>query len=194
MRTNWSSTDSNWAWGDPIGSGGAAPSPHTAGPNNAGTGVDNSATGTLSWTNPGNITAADSTYAVAASSAGNNTHYLQGGTYGFSIPAGAVINGITVSISGHKAGMGGGGYTDFIVSIVKSDGSIGSVNKATVTQLNNPTDTVFAYGSSVDLWSETWAASDINNANFGVVASYKSANNTSQVSIDYMQITVNYTS
>jgi len=164
----------------------------TAGPNNAGTGADNSAVGTLTWTNPGNITLADGVYATATSSAGNNTHYLQGSNYGFSIPAGATINGITVNINGHKNGTGGGSYFSNIVELVKG-GVIGGNNNASNQQLSNPSDSVQTFGSVSDLWGQSWTATDINASNFGVVASYQSATNTSSVSIDYIQVTITYT-
>lgn len=65
-----------------------------------------------------------------------------------------------------------GSVQDNIVSIVKSNGTIGSENKAIAG--NWPTsDTYSSYGSSSDLWSETWSYSDINDVDFGVVISSK---------------------
>lgn len=63
-----------------------------------------------------------------------------------------------------------GQYTGGIyesVKIVKSDGSIGTTDKAN----NNWTssDAYTSYGSSSDLWGETWTREDINSSNFGVV-------------------------
>ena len=56
------------------------------------------------------------------------------------------------------------------VKIVKSDGSIGTTNQASLAvwgQIANPGYTV--YGSAYDLWGETWTATDINDPDFGVV-------------------------
>jgi hypothetical protein len=60
------------------------------------------------------------------------------------------------------------GIVDYSAKIVKSDGNIGSSNKAGEITLNL-SDTYRVYGSSSDLWGETWSASDINNSNFGFV-------------------------
>jgi hypothetical protein len=55
--------------------------------------------------------------------------------------------------------------------IVKSDGNIGSTEKATQTNITT-TDTYYIYGGSSDLWGETWTAEDINDSDFGFVISY----------------------
>ncbi|MCK4347863.1 MAG: hypothetical protein KAW47_04525, partial [Thermoplasmatales archaeon] len=54
------------------------------------------------------------------------------------------------------------------VKIVKSDGSIGTTNKANTTTWTD-TEGYVSYGGSGDLWGESWSDTDINNANFGVV-------------------------
>jgi len=59
---------------------------------------------------------------------------------------------------------------DYAVKIVKSDGSIGSEDKASVSAWPS-SDAYSSYGGVADLWSEEWTAEDINNANFGVVIS-----------------------
>jgi len=64
----------------------------------------------------------------------------------------------------------GGGYCkDTAVKIVKSDGSVGSTNKANTEDDWPASDTYESYGASDDLWGETWSASDINDSDFGVV-------------------------
>ncbi len=70
----------------------------TAGPRNAGAGAT-SGSGT-GWTNPGGITADDTSYATVGVSSwsGSTSEYLQGTNYGFNIPAGATIDGIQVVI------------------------------------------------------------------------------------------------
>lgn len=63
--------------------------------------------------------------------------------------------------------------TENIIKIVKADGTIGTVNKSTGATPPS-TDTYISYGSSSDLWGETWDYTKINNANFGVVFSVSS--------------------
>ncbi len=83
----------------------------TAGPTSPGTGADDAAIGTRTWSNPGNITSSNNTYATATSSGGGNstTHYLKATNFGFSIPSGATIDGITVGIERKGTTTGGAG-------------------------------------------------------------------------------------
>jgi hypothetical protein len=67
-----------------------------------------------------------------------------------------------------------GGIQDTNVKIVKSSGSIGTTNKA-YTTTDWGIEEYVSYGSSSDLWGETWTPSDINNANFGVVISVETS-------------------
>ena len=60
------------------------------------------------------------------------------------------------------------------VKIVKSDGSIGTTNRETNTTNNwGTTDLNVTYGTSSDLWEETWTPADINDIDFGVVFSFE---------------------
>ncbi len=60
---------------------------------------------------------------------------------------------------------------DTTIKIVKSDASLGGEDKGTDANLP-AADAYRVYGDATDLWSESWSDTDINNANFGVVASY----------------------
>ena len=71
----------------------------SAGPSDAGTGEDVADVGTITWSNPGNITTAGAPYAYAFLYNGESTHYLRGTGYGFALPSGSTINGITVQIN-----------------------------------------------------------------------------------------------
>ena len=84
---------------------------------------------------------------------------------------------------------------DNIIKIVKSDGSLGSTNKALVGSWGTG-ETNISYGSSSDLWGETWTATDINDVDFGMVISV--TNNAATGSdiiadIDSISIVVSYT-
>jgi len=58
---------------------------------------------------------------------------------------------------------------DWEVKIVKSDDSIGTTNKKETDVVWGTSDAYTVYGSSFDLWGETWTPADINNSNFGIV-------------------------
>lgn len=54
-------------------------------------------TGTVAWNNPANAVSSNGSYATASVDA-TATNYLHCTNYGFTIPAGATINGITVNV------------------------------------------------------------------------------------------------
>lgn len=162
----------------------------TVGPTSAGTGADDAAVGTLTWTNPGNITASDDTRATLTGNGGAISHYLKGTNFGFSVPAGATINGILVEWETSKSGMGN--CNDSTVKIVKADGSIGTTNKGSATNLGT-TDAFVSYGGAADVWGETWASTDINDSDFGSVISITFPVVACQAQVDSVRITVTYT-
>jgi hypothetical protein len=170
----------------------------SVGPSNAGTGADNSGVGTVTWLNPGNITTAGSPYATTSIPLpiGTQTHYLYGTNYGFSIPAGATIDGISVTIS--RTGQlvaGTAGVNDNVVSLVKG-GSVTGSNYASTTLVWPSSLGTRTYGGSSDLWGTTWSPAEINATDFGVALSAKlspTSLSAKIATVDYMQITVYYT-
>jgi large repetitive protein len=171
----------------------------TAGPNAPGTLVDATGVGTLTWSSPGNAASSNNVYASFAHNATSYTtsHYLKATNFGFTIPEGSTINGIAVSIERKVGGSDPRNVLDTYVCIVKANGSIGSTNKGDLTTSWPASDTVKSYGSTSDLWGETWTDSDINDADFGVVLSAKSRTLAGEGScvgyVDFISITVTYT-
>jgi hypothetical protein len=163
----------------------------TAGPNNPASGTF-IAGANLDWTFPGNIVnTADTNYATAIFGAAANTDNLQGSNYGFSIPSGAIINGIVVTINRRTSAVNAGRITrDNIVSLVKG-GIVTGNNKATATAYTTSFATA-TYGSSTDTWGTTWTPADINATNFGAILSVN-ANNSLTATVDYIRITIHYT-
>jgi LPXTG-motif cell wall-anchored protein len=160
---------------------------------NAGTGADGGGSGS-SWSNTGNITTDDTSYATLSISNNGNSHYLNATNYGFSIPTGATINGIQVSIMRQSSSnSGGSSINDDVVQLIKGGTRVGT-DKGTSTDWPT-TMSVAGYGSASDLWSTTWTPADINASNFGVALSGHNQSFTSSrtASVDYMQITVTYT-
>lgn len=165
----------------------------SSGPLGPSTTIDDASVGTQVWSNPNNAQVSDAVYAtVVTSKLGvQSTHALKATNFGFSIPAGATINGILVEIQ--RKG-DGGPIHDSTVQIVKSTGAYGSTNKASAT--NWPLSEAYAsYGGGADLWGETWATTDINNSNFGVgLQAIQTADPSADTgSVDYIRITVTYT-
>jgi len=128
-------------------------------------------------------------------SVGDNTHYAKITGYGFALPLNAVVQGIAVEVRKAKQT---GDITrvvrDYRVRIVKN-GSIGSTDRSNVVDW--PNGGAFAYttyGSSTDLWGETWTAADINNSTFGfaIAATLIGPTAVEGAQIDNTRITVYY--
>jgi hypothetical protein len=132
-----------------------------------GTMADVDTVGTIAWADVNNAKSSDDAKATVI--AFGTTHYLKATNFGFSIPTGATINGILVEIERRKDSLDGTYDTE--IKIVKSNGSIGTTNKAYTTTMWNNFDEYVSYGSSIDLWGEAWTAEDINDTDFGVALS-----------------------
>jgi MSHA biogenesis protein MshQ len=148
--------------------------------------------GTVDWSNPGNADSADTTYATAVLD-GKTSHYLKCTGFGFSIPSGATINGITVTVVRKSNRTSNGGSSDAAARLVKA-GTIGTTDRSTTT-VYTTSDVSEAHGSAVDLWGTTWTPADINDANFGAAFASKKASSggaAHTVSVDSISITVNY--
>ena len=183
-----------WAGG---GGGGASQGP-LAGTSPA---TVNSSVGSTTWSNLANL------FSTSLSSVTNlpyyltlpvRSYYIVGQGFGFSIPTGATINGIVVTLeaSSYDAQGAGNNARDYIIKIVKNN-TITGTDKSTLASLTpNSTYVNRTYGSSTDLWGETWTAADINNSNFGIAYSaelYTSPKSNVTVEVRNLRITVHYT-
>lgn len=159
----------------------------------AGTGANNADAGTIAWTNPGNIVSSNDTRATSTIASGETTQYLHATNFGFSIPSGATIDGIVVSIE--RSNLNFDTLVDTSVNIIKG-GTRGSTNKASGTSWPS-SDTAASYGTgTTDLWGETWTDTDINASTFGVAL--RAQNNggmgpDDDARVDFIEITVYYT-
>jgi hypothetical protein len=171
------------------------------GPNSPGT-LASISPGDNPWSDPDNAKASDNSYASTATLATTpgSSYRLKAMNYGFTIPDGATVKGIQVDVKRHKDSELYSRVYDVEILIVKSDGSLGTNNKAdTVT--NWPTsDATRSYGGATDLWGEVWGPADIDNSNFGVVVrvslswsgSWGGPTPTITAYVDYVSITVYY--
>jgi hypothetical protein len=154
--------------------------------------VDSNATGTLVWSDPLNATTSDNLYAKADNVTVAITHYLKATDFGFTIPAGSTINGIIVEIERVKGATAD--VTDAEVKIVKSDGTLGTTNKADTATQWPTTEAYKMYSTSTDLWNESWTSTDINDADFGMVIAASAGSGPGDAAdIDHIRITTYYT-
>lgn len=143
----------------------------------AGAGANDSGIGTEAWAFEGNITADDapgsgSTAGCATVSdvSGPQSWYLVSSEHGFSIPAGATIQGIVARVDAFAFDAFPTNITH--VYLVKG-GTVqtGGDNKAGPTLLPDGTAANYDFGGSTDLWDNTWTADDVNADGFGVAIS-----------------------
>jgi MSHA biogenesis protein MshQ len=149
--------------------------------------------GAVAWgTLTGPLTS-DNAYA-AASVDGSTTNFLQCVNYGFAIPTGSTIDGITVNAERKSTSTLQGGSQDAAMRIVKA-GVIGATDRSTAT-IYTTADFIEAHGGAADLWGEVWTAADINDPNFGAAFAATKANPAGaahNITVDHMPITVTYT-
>lgn len=143
------------------------------------------------------ISGDDSSYAFTYPELGTSgdyrySDYLRATGFGFSIPGGAIIDGIEVTIE--KRAEDDDDVYDVIVQLLKNGSLVGDNYARTWDDWNDDSWQVDDYGGPSDLWGTTWGAADINNANFGVaLVCWNDAGHTNWARVDYMRITVYYT-
>jgi hypothetical protein len=158
-----------------------------------GTVADDSGTGTLTWTNPGNAKSADGFYATVEvpKSITATAHYLKATNFGYTVPGGETIIGIQASIERSESTVSTGEVIDSRIRIVKGGSIKSTVDKSAGAKWAT-VDTVNQFGGGGDLWGETWSTSDINNSGFGVVISpvVKGIGGARKAQVDEIETTV----
>ncbi len=152
--------------------------------------ANNNTTGSTAWSNPANAYTSNDSYATAALAAGTTSNYLLCSNFGFSIPAGATITGISVDIERKSSN---NSTRDNLLYLVKNGTIQTGSNGATNT--NWPTsDATEAHPGATALWGNTWTPADINANNFGAALSARNAAGGSRtMSVDALSITISYT-
>ena len=169
-----------------------------SGPAFQGPNACNSGTGST-WNSPSFIEVNDANYAtynVENSTATSGLLVAEG--FGFSIPAGATITGISVAILKYATVTVTGEVRDTTIQLLKSGSGVGS-NLAQAGSWAT-SSTLYNYGSSSNLWGATWTPAQINASNFGVsIAAQVSAGGAvpphvaiTFAHVGYVTITVNY--
>jgi hypothetical protein len=144
--------------------------------------------GTVAWTNPTNIELADGTNATCVPGLAT-TDDLRGGTFGFSIPAGATISGILLEVNA-SAGVNA---VEKFNTVVLEGGGGASANRATAATLTTSLS-IFSFGSSADLWGTTWTPAQINAGTFVPNVTFVSSGGApGTISVDFFRVTVTFT-
>lgn len=145
--------------------------------------------GSKHWSTPTNIYTSNNAYAYISLSIEQRSHWLRATNFGFTIPAGATINGIKVEIEKKSNSTG---IEDGSVKIVKGGAESGTEHASGAFWPT--TDTRITYGGSTDKWGLTWTVANINASNFGISIAASNAWTSGRVAyVDHIRITVYYT-
>ena len=156
----------------------------TAGPNSPSSGTTIADEG-YAWTNPGNTLSSNNSYAQLSGSS-STSDSLVATSFGFAIPAGATILGITVEV---ERKLTSGTPQDKLFQL-----RLSGVNKGTAKSPETAlpaSDTYKSQGSASDLWGTTWTVANINDSTFGVRVKYNTGSSYG-VDVDHIRITVDY--
>lgn len=160
----------------------------------SGTSVSASPWSDNAWSSPGNVTAIDSTYAsVTASTFDTNDQTTRLRCVGFdfsSIPDGSTINGISVTI--HNADYANGSGSIDLAQLVEGGTPLGD-NKYATPQALTTTPTDYSLGGTSDVWGATLTAAIVKSATFGIDLGCLSTAANTDVFIDAVEMTVEYT-
>jgi len=165
---------------------------------NPSTAAEDTAQGTVSWSNYTNVYSNNTSYAIQSSLVSPNvkTYFIKATSFGLSVPAGATINGVQVQIDRKSSHNGTARYVyDEYVQLVKGN-TIQGDNKAATSTKWPLADAYASYGGSSDLWGLSLSDSDVNASNFGVAISAEIINpgtTATVASVDHIQIKVYYT-
>jgi len=150
------------------------------------TGENNAGIGATAWTSPENIVSDNTTDATCNAAA--SSQYLVGRNCSFSLPTGAIVNGIVVRVeaSEHTAGT-----EPLLAQLQNESGTLFGNSKSTSNQgsISGTTKAVYTYGSTSDLWGATITEAIVEDADFGVRLWFTTAHD---IRIDFVTIAVEY--
>jgi hypothetical protein len=148
-------------------------------------------------TNPGNACADDSAFAedtnsgtntsTSCSNSGKDRHLYY--NYGFSIPAGATINGIEVRLDAWADSTSGA--PSLCAELSWNDGT--TWTSAMPTSTLTTTQATYVLGSTSDTWGRTWSSGEFGNTNLRLRITSVSTNNNRDLRLDWAAIRVTYT-
>lgn len=146
--------------------------------------------GSFPWSNPTNVEAADGTGATCFLFAMDSGQYLYVSDFGFAVPVGSTIKGITVTVN-RKATS----HTNNIEDGIKltKDGLTGVGSTHSTGSFWPLTYTLATVGSSNDLWGTTWTPAQVNSSDFGLFLTIDTIGFNDTGNIDYIKVQVTYT-
>lgn len=158
--------------------------------------TEDNSVGSLVWTNysycqgatDGTVTRCN-IYSVSGDS-----YYIKTDTYNFSIPSGATIDGVIVTVNRKVSIIDANKYVLDKYARIVSGGTIQGDNKADTSTKWGTSYIDKSYGSNTDKWGLSLTPEIINNSNFGFVLSISGVSNGILAAyVDSIGITIYYT-
>jgi len=162
----------------------------------ADTGVKTAGTATnTSWTSGWDTTSlsGNDTSIAVYGSVGTAVGVLS--DFSFNVPADATsIDGIRIEIETREGHSGCDGYLNTYLSWDGGSTYTAAKRSPDSGELSTPTFTLYTEGGVADTWGRTWLVSEFGDANFEVKIEGTNARSGKNVEIDYVWVTVYYTS
>jgi hypothetical protein len=146
------------------------------------------------WADPNYIKADDNNYADGSLSIGTPISYrLKATNFGFSLPAGATIDGILVEIGRYEEHTALN-VKDYRVQLLDADGNLAGDNKADTVNEWPLSEETASYGGSSDTWNASPTKAMVEDSDFGVVLSVNgSFSGYLSAFVDFIRMTIYYT-
>lgn len=148
------------------------------------------------WTSTGNISADDGTEAsitAATFDSPDISELLVASNFGFTIPTGSTIDGITVEIDRRDGGVGAASDNRVQLATGTTFADLVGTNKAD-TATDWPTNLAIAtYGGSADTWSSGLTVAQLNASGFAVMLSVQADAANTDIFVDFIRVTITYT-
>lgn len=154
----------------------------------------------VAWTTPANIQDADADEAqciAATFDSPDPTEFLHGRGFGFTIPAGATVDGIVVEINRRSIIASSG--KDKTVRLRDQFGTPVGVNKAVPATIWPTSLTIATYGGTTDLWDLNFVYTNdeiitmLNHASTGLVLQANANIANADIGASFIRMTVHYT-
>lgn len=162
--------------------------------------VNTATTGTVAWTNFGNVLTNNNAYATAASATNGTraTNYLVARNFNFNIPMNAIVCGVEAEI-GRFASINNGTTSrvqDADIKLLVNNVVAGATRAIVgLPAVNWPTaEAIATYGANNDTWGNTLTGFDVTNNGFGIAISANITRGAGTVtaSIDYVRLRIYY--
>jgi len=157
---------------------------------NAGTSEDANA-----WVSPTNVGADDATEATITAATFDSpdiSEILVASSFGFGIPAGSTIDGITVEID-RRNSVGAASDNRVQLATGTTFADLVGDNKADLPTDWPTASAVATYGGAADTWNAGLTVAQVNAAGFAVFLSAQADAANTDIQVDFIRVTITYT-